>query len=160
MGPSAKSQLGAAAGRDWSVATKAVKQDDGKVVALELVRVDWRAGDDGRMAMREIPGSGFEIAADLVLLAMGFEHQIHEGLLAMGFEHPIHEGLLESLGVELDAPGNVAADTEGYQTSAERIFAAGDVRRGQSLVVWAIHEGRRCARAVDIYLTGSSNLPG
>ncbi len=133
--------------RDWSVATKAVKQDDGKVTALELVRLDWRAGDDGRMAMREIPGSGFEIEADLVLLAMGFVH-------------PIHEGLLESLGVELDGHGNVAADTEGYQTSHARVFAAGDMRRGQSLVVWAIHEGRRCARAVDTYLTGSSNLPG
>ena len=134
-------------GRDWSVSTKAVRHEDGRVVALELVRVDWRAGEDGRMAMREIPDSSFELKADLVLLAMGFLH-------------PVHEGMIEALGLELDAQGNVEADTEDYRTSRDKVFAAGDMRRGQSLVVWAIQEGRRCARAVDVSLMGSSSLPG
>ncbi|HRF64303.1 MAG TPA: FAD-dependent oxidoreductase, partial [Candidatus Competibacter sp.] len=93
-----------------------------------------------------VPGSEFEIEADLVLLAMGFVH-------------PIHEGLLKDLGVALDERGNVAASAEDYQTSVNKIFAAGDMRRGQSLVVWAIREGRQCARAVDEYLMGSSELP-
>lgn len=98
------------------------------------------------MAMREISDSGFELKADLVLLAMGFVN-------------PVHEGMVEALGLELDPRGNVAANTEDYKTSHEKVFAAGDMRRGQSLVVWAIHEGRRCARAVDLYLMGESNLP-
>jgi len=80
-------------------------------------------------------------------------------LLAMGFVHPIHEGLLKDIGIDLDGRGNVAADTNAYVTSADKVFAAGDMRRGQSLVVWAIREGRQCARAVDEFLMGSSDLP-
>ena len=95
--------------------------------------------------MNEIAGSGFEIPADLVLLAMGFLH-------------PVHEELLEKLGVRLDPRGNVAADTTGFATSEAGIFAAGDCRRGQSLVVWAIWEGREAARQVDRYLMGESRL--
>jgi glutamate synthase (NADPH/NADH) small chain len=133
--------------RDWSVGTKAFRGRDGCVEALELVRLRWEPSADGRLSMVEIPDSGFEIEADLVLLAMGFLH-------------PVHEGMLKALGVALDPRGNVAADTERYQTSRPGVFAAGDMRRGQSLVVWAIREGRQCARAVDAFLTGSSNLPG
>jgi glutamate synthase (NADPH/NADH) small chain len=93
-----------------------------------------------------VPGSGQELPADLVLLAMGFVH-------------PIHAGLLKDLGVALDNRGNVLADTMKYQTSVTKIFAAGDMRRGQSLVVWAIREGRQAARAVDEFLMGASDLP-
>ncbi len=96
--------------------------------------------------MTEVPGSEFEIPAGLVLLAMGFVH-------------PIHEGMLQELSVALDPRGNVRADTHGYQTSLNKVFSAGDMRRGQSLVVWAIREGRQCARAVDEYLMGRSDLP-
>jgi glutamate synthase (NADPH/NADH) small chain len=96
--------------------------------------------------MREVPGSEFEMKADLVLLAMGF----------LG---PVHQGLLERLDVAKDPRGNVAADTESYRTSLSKVFAAGDIRRGQSLVVWAIREGRQCARAVDEFLMGCSELP-
>ena len=96
--------------------------------------------------MQEVAGSEFELQADLVLLAMGFVH-------------PVHEGMLERLGVKLDPRGNVEADTEEYRTSNDKVFAAGDMRRGQSLVVWALREGRQCARAVDEYLMGSSELP-
>jgi glutamate synthase (NADPH/NADH) small chain len=98
------------------------------------------------MQMREVAGSGFQMKADLVLLAMGF----------LG---PRRAGLLETAGVALDARGNVRADTEAYQTSVSKVFAAGDMRRGQSLVVWAIREGRQCARAVDEFLMGASTLP-
>ena len=80
-------------------------------------------------------------------------------LLAMGFVHPVHEGMIESLGVELDGRGNILANTDDYQTSVPKLFAAGDMRRGQSLVVWAIREGRQCARAVDAFLMGESVLP-
>lgn len=124
--------------RDFSVMTKQIIGRDGKVTALQCVQVD--------DSMQEIKGSEFEIACDLVLLAMGFVH-------------PIHEGMLEALQLTLDARGNVAADTEHYVTSREKIFTCGDMRRGQSLVVWAIREGRQCARAVDLYLMGKSNLP-
>jgi glutamate synthase (NADPH/NADH) small chain len=96
--------------------------------------------------MSEIEGSEFEIKADMVLLAMGFAH-------------PIHEGMLAELGIAFDARGNVDASTDNYKTSLDKIFAAGDMRRGQSLVVWAIREGRQCARAVDEYLMGGSDLP-
>jgi glutamate synthase (NADPH) small chain len=96
--------------------------------------------------MREMAGSEFELKADLVLLAMGF----------LG---PVKAGLLEQLGVKLDGRGNVAADTESYQTSVPKVFAAGDARRGQSLVVWAIREGRQAARAVDHFLMGRTDLP-
>lgn len=132
--------------RDWAVATKKVVGENGKARSLELVRVEWAVGDKGQMVMSEIAGSEFEIKADLVLLAMGFVH-------------PIHEGMLETLGVTLDGRGNVEANVDDYKTSVDHVFAAGDMRRGQSLVVWAIREGRQCARSVDEYLMGASKLP-
>lgn len=131
--------------RDWAVATKQFLGQDDQVQSIQIVRLEWRASN-GRQTMVEVPGSEFEIKADLVLLAMGFVH-------------PIHEGMLQDLGVTLDSRGNVAASTDDYQTSVNKIFTAGDMRRGQSLVVWAIREGRQCARAVDEYLMGSSELP-
>ena len=130
--------------RDWSVATKRLEGANGKVKKLVAARVEWK---DGKMA--EVPDSEFELKADLVLLAMGF----------LG---PVKRGLIEELALEQDARGNVKATTEGalsYQTSDTKVFAAGDMRRGQSLVVWAIREGRQCARAVDEFLMGSSELP-
>ena len=132
--------------RDWAVNTKAALGSDGRVESLQMIRVDWQQGEDGRMAMVEVPGSEFELQADLVLLAMGFVH-------------PVRDGMLEALGAELDARGNVKADTDSYRTSIDKVFTAGDMRRGQSLVVWAIREGRQCARAVDSYLMGTSDLP-
>ncbi len=130
--------------RDWSVATKRFEGANGKVNKLIAVRLAWK---DGKMA--EIPGSEFELKADLVLLAMGF----------LG---PVQQGLIEELALEQDARGNVKATTDSagcYQTSNSKVFAAGDMRRGQSLVVWAIREGRQCARAVDEFLMGTSDLP-
>jgi glutamate synthase (NADPH/NADH) small chain len=136
--------------RMWLVSTKAFIGDGrGNVKAITCVKVEWDKGDDGRWQMSEVPGSEFELKADLVALAMGFVH-------------PVHEGMLKELAVELDPRGNVKGDTEGpqaYHTSIDGVFAAGDMRRGQSLVVWAIREGRQCARAVDEWLMGSSNLP-
>jgi glutamate synthase (NADPH/NADH) small chain len=132
--------------RDFAVATKRAIGQDGRVTALECVRLEWVAGDDGRMRMQEVEGSTFELKADLVLLAMGF----------VG---PRRTGLVEQGGVELDLRGNVRANTVDYRTSAPNIFACGDMRRGQSLVVWAIREGRQAARAVDEYLMGASKLP-
>ena len=124
--------------RDWSVMTERFSGAEGRVEALHCVRVNGE--------MKKIKGSGFTIPADLVLLAMGFLH-------------PVHDGLIESLGLALDKGGNVAADEEGYATSLKGVFAAGDMRRGQSLVVWAIREGRQAARAVDLFLMGRSDLP-
>ena len=125
--------------RDFAVATKSFKEGAaGNVAAQEVVRLD----DNGKAA----PGSAFDLPAELVLLAMGFVH-------------PTHEGLLKNLGVTLDARGNVEADTLKYQTSLPKVFAAGDMRRGQSLVVWAIREGRQAARSVDEFLMGSTDLP-
>ncbi|HEX2943991.1 MAG TPA: glutamate synthase subunit beta, partial [Rhodopila sp.] len=132
--------------REWAVLTKKAVGENGKVTGLDCVRVDWERAPDGRMMMKEVPGSGFTLKADLVLLAMGF----------LG---PRRGALLEQAGVTLDARGNVQADTVKYQTSRDRLFTAGDMRRGQSLVVWAIREGRQCARAVDMALMGSSTLP-
>jgi len=132
--------------RDWAVATKRFEGRDGKVEKLVAARVAWQKDAHGQLVMREVPGTEFEMKADLVLLAMGF----------LG---PIQGGLLESLGVSKDPRGNVAADTETYRTSLPKVFAAGDMRRGQSLVVWAIREGRQCARAVDEFLMGCSELP-
>ena len=108
--------------------------------------LEWVADDSGGMQMREVEGSEFEIQADLVLLAMGF----------VG---PTRAGLVEQGAVELDPRGNVKANVVDYRTSAPNVFACGDMRRGQSLVVWAIREGRQCARAVDEYLMGSTRLP-
>jgi glutamate synthase (NADPH/NADH) small chain len=127
--------------RDWAVATKRFEGSNGKVEKLVAARVEWKGG-----MMQEIPGSEFEMKAELVLLAMGFTG-------------PQKSGLLQELAVETDARSNVKADTEKYQTSVAKVFAAGDIRRGQSLVVWAIREGRQCARAVDEFLLGSSQLP-
>jgi glutamate synthase (NADPH/NADH) small chain len=129
--------------RDWSVATKAFLGQNGKVTALRAVRLEWK---DGRMS--EIPGSEFTLPADLVLLAMGFVSPV--------------QSILEEFGVERDTRGNAKAATEGagcYATSVPKVFAAGDMRRGQSLIVWAIREGRQCARAVDEFLMGHSLLP-
>jgi glutamate synthase (NADPH/NADH) small chain len=136
-------------GRDWAVTTKAFRGENGKVTALVAARVEWKKNESGQMQMLEVPGSEFELPADLVLLAMGYVH-------------PVHTGLLDELGVELDARGNVKAAVDGgssYHTSVAKVFAAGDMRRGQSLVVWAIREGRQCARAVDEFLMGASELP-
>jgi glutamate synthase (NADPH/NADH) small chain len=130
--------------RDWSVATKRLEGANGKVNKLVAARLEWK---DGKMA--EVPGSEFELPADLVLLAMGF----------VG---PVQDGLIAELGLEQDARSNVKATTDGdgcYRTSDPKVFAAGDMRRGQSLVVWAIREGRQCARAVDAFLMGTSELP-
>ena len=113
------------------------------------MEVEWDRDESGNWRMTEVEGSEFELKADFVTLAMGFVH-------------PVHEGMLEELKVELDARGNVKGSTEGrdaYQTSIDGIFTAGDMRRGQSLVVWAIREGRQCARAVDEYLMGVTELP-
>ena len=126
--------------RDWAVLTKRVVGDN-DVKGLECVRVEWK---DGKM--QEIEGSEFTLQADLILLAMGF----------VG---PRKAGMLDQAGVDLDARGNVKADTFRYQTSDEKIWSCGDMRRGQSLVVWAIREGRQCARAVDEALMGVSELP-
>ena len=131
--------------RMWSVATTSFEGADGNVKALLGTSVDWQQ-NEGRWEMTEVPGSEFELEADLVLLAMGFVS-------------PVHQGLLEQLEVAMDQRGNVAADESDYATSIPGVFAAGDVRRGQSLVVWAIREGRHCARAVDEYLMGHTDLP-
>ncbi len=129
--------------RDWSVGTKAFIGKNGKVQALRVVRLEWNNGK-----MSELPGSEFTLPADLVLLAMGFVSP--------------YASVLEAFGAEKDARGNANATTDGagcYATSAPKVFAAGDMRRGQSLVVWAIREGRQCARAVDEFLMGTSQLP-
>jgi glutamate synthase (NADPH/NADH) small chain len=132
--------------RDWSVLTKRAIESNGRIEALECVRVDWVKDASGKVQMQEMPGSEFRLKADLVLLAMGF----------LG---PRKEGMLAQSGVALDPRGNVRADVKDYRTSVGEIFAAGDMRRGQSLVVWAIREGRQCARSVDEFLMGSSTLP-
>ena len=132
--------------RDFAVATKRAIGQDGRVTALECVRLEWVASEDGRMRMQEVAGSAFELKADLVLLAMGF----------VG---PRKDSVVDQSGVELDPRGNVKANVADYRTSDPKIFACGDARRGQSLVVWAIREGRQCARAVDELLMGASKLP-
>lgn len=129
--------------RDWSVATKRFEGKNGKLEKIIAVRVEMK---DGKLS--EVPDSEFEIKADLVMLAMGFVSPVQQ--------------VLDAFGVDKDARGNVRATTDvvgGYQTSVDKVFAAGDMRRGQSLVVWAIREGRQCARAVDEFLMGSTVLP-
>jgi glutamate synthase (NADPH/NADH) small chain len=129
--------------RDWAVATKRLEGKNGKVEKLIAARVEWK---DGKMV--EVPDSEFELKADLVLLAMGFVSPVSP--------------VLDAFGVDKDARGNAKATTDGdgcYQTSVPKVFAAGDMRRGQSLGVWAIREGRQCARAVDEFLMGESVLP-
>ena len=132
--------------RDWSVATKAFTGEGGRLTGLELVRNEWKQNENGQFSMVELPATEFHLKADLVLLAMGFVH-------------PKPAGLLDELDVALDERGNVKADETSYKTSQENVFVAGDMRRGQSLVVWAIKEGRRAARAVDEHLMGMSTLP-
>ncbi len=135
--------------RDWCVATKKITGENGRVKAIHCIRVEWEKDANGGWKMNEVAGSEFELEADLVLIAMGFVH-------------PIHTGMLDELGMEYDGRGNVKGGTEGgdaYKTSLDKVFAAGDMRRGQSLIVWAIREGRQCARAVDEFLMGSSELP-
>ena len=124
--------------RDFSVMTQSISGENGKVTSINCVKVDEK--------MKPIPKTEFSLKADLILLAMGFVH-------------PIHEGLIEHSKTELDERGNVKANTEDYKTSSSKIFTAGDMRRGQSLVVWAIREGRQCASSVDHFLTGKRNLP-
>jgi glutamate synthase (NADPH) small chain len=131
------------AARDWSITTKELIGENGKLTALKGARVEWK---DGKMT--EVPGTEFTIKADLVFLAMGFVSPIQK--------------VLDAFGVEKDNRGNAKATTDGegcYKTSKAKVFAAGDIRRGQSLVVWAIREGRQCAREVDVFLSGSSTLP-
>jgi glutamate synthase (NADPH/NADH) small chain len=131
------------ANRDWSVTTKELIGENGKVTGLKAARVEWK---DGKLT--EVPDSEFTIKADLVLLAMGFVSPVQK--------------VLDAFGVVKDQRGNAKATTDGegcYQTSSPKVFAAGDMRRGQSLVVWAIREGRQCARAVDEFLMGASTLP-
>ena len=132
--------------RDWAVSSKGLRGVDGRVAAIELVRLEWSQQENGRWVMSAIPGSQFELKADLILLAMGFVH-------------PVHDGIVRELAVALDDRGNIQASVDDYKTSVDKVFAAGDMRRGQSLVVWAIREGRQCARAIDEYLMGSSDLP-
>jgi glutamate synthase (NADPH/NADH) small chain len=124
--------------RDFSVMTTEIIGADGKVTAIKCTKVDENTAP--------IAGSEFELQADLVLLAMGFIH-------------PVHDGLVEELALEKDGRGNVAADTATYETSRDKVFACGDMRRGQSLVVWAIREGRQAAREVDFFLMGETVLP-
>jgi len=135
--------------RDFAVATKHFTGEGGRVKSLTACHVEWQRDERGAMVMKEVPGTEFTIPAELVLLAMGYVH-------------PVHRGMIDELAVAKDARGNVKATTDGagcYATSVPKVFAAGDMRRGQSLVVWAIREGRQCAREVDAFLMGSSELP-
>jgi glutamate synthase (NADPH/NADH) small chain len=124
--------------REFSVLTQGFEGENGRVKALRCIRADDK--------IKPVPGTEFTVKADLVLLAMGFVH-------------PVQEGMLKSLGVTLDPRGNAKANTEDYKTSLPKVFAAGDMRRGQSLVVWAIREGRQCAHAIDKFLMGTTTLP-
>ena len=124
--------------REYAVLTQKFSGENGKVRKLHCVHVDDK--------FKPIPGTEFDLDAELVLLAMGVVH-------------PVHEGLLKLLAVDLDPRGNVKANTLDYQTSRPNVFSAGDMRRGQSLVVWAIHEGRLCARSIDTFLMGKTDLP-
>jgi glutamate synthase (NADPH/NADH) small chain len=126
------------AARDFSVATSRFLGENGEVKELECIRLDAQ--------MKPIPGSEFRIPADLVLLAMGFLH-------------PVQQGMVKDLRIDLDARGNVKANELDYRTSRPKVFAAGDMRRGQSLVVWAIREGRQAAHAIDKFLMGKTDLP-
>ncbi|MBN3037908.1 MAG: FAD-dependent oxidoreductase, partial [Candidatus Omnitrophica bacterium] len=132
--------------RQWSVLTKCFIGRGGHLKGLQCVRVDFikEPGQDC-LTMKEVPGSEFQIEADVAILAIGYLH-------------PEHSGLLTDLGLEFAKSGNVKTD-EKYMSSVEKVFCAGDMRRGQSLVVWAISEGRRCAHNIDKYLMGETNLP-
>jgi glutamate synthase (NADPH/NADH) small chain len=134
----------------FSVATKEfIGDDNGQLKAVKCIKVEWNQDDLGKWQMTEVEGSEFELPADLITLAMGFVH-------------PVQDGMLNELGVDYDPMGNVKGETEGdkaYHTSVDKVFAAGDMRRGQSLVVWAIREGRQCAHSVDKFLMGETALP-
>ncbi len=132
--------------RDWNVTTKRFIGENGKVKKVVISRLEWTCTADGRMCMAELPGTEYELEVDLVLLAMGFLH-------------PEKDGMLAKLGVELDQRGNVKTD-ETYMTNVKGVFAGGDMRRGQSLVVWAINEGRQVAKNVDCFLMGDTALRG
>ena len=132
--------------RDFAITTKKFTGSHKLVNSLQTIRVDWEKGPNGGMEMVEVKGSIENLKADLVLLAMGFMH-------------PSHDSVVKNLSVDLDERGNVLANTQDYKTSIDKVFAAGDMRRGQSLVVWAIKEGRQCAHAVDEFLMGTTNLP-
>ena len=127
--------------REFAIATKEFLGDDkGNLRALKIVNLEWKSSDDGKPAsFTDIPGSEREILCETAFLAMGFVH-------------PLHSGLLNELGVDLDERGNVKATEKSYQTNINKIFSAGDMRRGQSLVVWAINEGRECAEQIDQFL--------
>jgi len=132
--------------RDWAITTKSLQGKNGKVEKLVACRVEWIKDDaTGQLKMQEVKGSDFDIKADLVLLAMGFVAPVNN--------------VLKAFGVDQDARGNIRANTDDYRSNIDKVFAAGDMRRGQSLVVWAIREGRQCARSVDEFLMGTSNLP-
>ncbi|HEY8751519.1 MAG TPA: glutamate synthase subunit beta [Tepidisphaeraceae bacterium] len=131
--------------RDFSINTKSFSGENGVVNKLDAVRLEWNKGADGRYAMKEVPGSEFTLDCDLCLLALGFIH-------------PEHPGPIQQLGLKLDPRGNVIVD-DNYMTSLPGVFSAGDMRRGQSLIVWAISEGRCAAHGVDQYLMGRSQLP-
>jgi glutamate synthase (NADPH/NADH) small chain len=132
--------------REWSILTKSFIDDgQGNVKAIEICDIVWEKNKETGAPFSEVPGTHRQIPCDLALLAIGFVH-------------PKKDGILQQLGIELSARGNVAADERNYQTNIDKVFAAGDMRRGQSLVVWAISEGREAARAVDIYLMGESVL--
>ena len=132
---------------EYCVSTKKFEGKDGKVSKIHGIKMNFGDPDPktGRASMSEVPGSEFELNVDLVLLAMGFVH-------------PIHDGMVQELGLDLDGRGNVSCD-ENKMTSVEGIFVAGDMTRGQSLVVWAIAEGREAARSIDLYLMKSTKLP-
>ncbi|HBE91635.1 MAG TPA: glutamate synthase, partial [Gammaproteobacteria bacterium] len=132
--------------RMWSVATKQFKGDNGKLGSIECVKVEWIKDDRGQWLMQEVAGSEFELKAD-------------RAFLAMGFVHPVHDGMIDELELDKDTRGNVSANTNDYRSSLDKVFTAGDMRRGQSLVVWAIREGRQAARSVDAYLMGETDLP-
>ena len=134
------------ADRDWAITTKRIEGEKGNVSKLVGARVEWVKDETtGQTKMAEVEGSEFEIKADLILLAMGFVAPINH--------------VLKAFGVEADGRGNIKANTDDYQTNVPKVFAAGDMRRGQSLVVWAIREGRQCARSVDEFLMGETTLP-
>ena len=131
--------------RNWSVLTKSFEGKNGTVTKLNGIEVKWEKSEEQNLIMKEVPNSEFSINADLVLLAMGFIHTAHNTVV-------------EKLGLKIDNRGNIEANDFEFKTSAEKIFAAGDSRRGQSLVVWAIREGRQCAYSIDKFLMGKSKL--
>jgi glutamate synthase (NADPH/NADH) small chain len=130
---------------DYNILTQKFTGENGQVRKLHAVRIEWKRDEKGQMKMNEIPGSEFSLDAELVLLALGFVH-------------PVHEGMIQQLGVNLDPRGNVIVD-ENHMTSKEGVFAGGDMAIGQSLVVRAIKQGRNAARGIDIYLMGETQLP-